>query len=149
MPITSLGYHLTGYRLEVPMTPSSDLINLQEWLTELRESFYLLDYWFIIKRYNSGIARWKRCTEQVTGKGHRASTHSLGALLCSDLRMFNPSTDIQALQAPTFLWRLYDIDVTDSITGHWQSIPPPAPLPSQRRGGGNSGIERSSNSLIT
>ena len=37
--------------------PSLGLINLLQQLTELREIFYLLDHWFIIKRYNSGKAR--------------------------------------------------------------------------------------------
>ena len=46
------------------MTPSLGLINLLEWPTELRETFHLLDYQFIIKGYNPGTARWKRCTGQ-------------------------------------------------------------------------------------
>ena len=41
-PITSPGYHLcywlTGYKPGLPMTPSLGLINLLEWLTELRET---------------------------------------------------------------------------------------------------------------
>ncbi|KAF0875920.1 FHR5 protein, partial [Crocuta crocuta] len=53
--------------------PSLGLINLLEQLTELRETFYLLDYGFIIKGYNSGTARWKRCIGQGMGKGHRTS----------------------------------------------------------------------------
>ena len=36
------------------------LVNLPERLTELRETFYLLEYEFIIKIYDSGTARWKR-----------------------------------------------------------------------------------------
>ena len=51
------------------MTPSLGSINLLEPLTELRETFYLLDYQFIIKGYNSGTARWKRCTGPGMGKG--------------------------------------------------------------------------------
>ena len=47
----------TDYRSEVPTTPSSDSINLLGWLTKIRETFYLLDYQFIIKEYNSGISR--------------------------------------------------------------------------------------------
>ena len=42
------------------MTPSLGLINLLEWLTELRKHLFSLDSWFIVKGYNSGIARWKR-----------------------------------------------------------------------------------------
>ena len=33
------------------MTSSLGLVNLLEQLTELRETFYLLNYWFIIKGY--------------------------------------------------------------------------------------------------
>ena len=39
------------------------------WLTDLRETFYLLDDWFIIKGYNSGSARWKRCVGQGVWEG--------------------------------------------------------------------------------
>ena len=53
--------------------PSLGLINLLEWLTELRETFYLLVYRFIIKGYNSGRARWQRCIGQGVGKGKGVS----------------------------------------------------------------------------
>lgn len=53
--------------------PSLCLINLLEWLTEFRGTFYLPDYWFIMKERNSGTARWKRHLGQGTGNGHRAS----------------------------------------------------------------------------
>ena len=63
MLIESLDFHLgfwpIGYKLEVPKTPSLYPVNLLELLTELWNN-YLLDYWFIMKGYNSGIARWKR-----------------------------------------------------------------------------------------
>ena len=49
--------------------PALGSINLLGHLTELRETFYLLDYWFIIKGYNSGTARWKRDIGQGMGKG--------------------------------------------------------------------------------
>ena len=39
-------------------------------LTELRETFYWLDYHFIIRGYNSGTARWKMCLKQGKGNGH-------------------------------------------------------------------------------
>lgn len=34
------------------MTPNFGLINFLEWLIELRETFYSLDYQFILKGYN-------------------------------------------------------------------------------------------------
>jgi len=43
-----------GYKSEVPMTPSLGSETWLEWLTELRETFYLIDHWFIIKQYASG-----------------------------------------------------------------------------------------------
>lgn len=43
---------------EIPKTPSLGLIHLLKWLTE---AFYLAGHWCIIKEYNWGIARWKRC----------------------------------------------------------------------------------------
>ena len=42
------------------MASSLISINLLEWLTEFRETFYLPDYWFIIKGCNSETARWIR-----------------------------------------------------------------------------------------
>lgn len=47
-PGHSLCIWLTGSS-EVYMTPSLGVINLVEWLTELRETIYLLDNWFTIK----------------------------------------------------------------------------------------------------
>lgn len=38
-----------GYGLEIPNTSSLSSIDLLEWLTEHRERFYLVDYWFITK----------------------------------------------------------------------------------------------------
>ena len=45
-----LSHQLTVSKSEVPLIPFSDLINLLEQLTEFRETIYLLDYQFIIKR---------------------------------------------------------------------------------------------------
>ena len=44
-------------------------ITLPEQLTELKEALCLLNYQFIIKGYNSGIARQNRCMGQVLGEG--------------------------------------------------------------------------------
>ena len=54
-------------------SPPLGLINLLEWLTELRETLYLLDYRFIIEGCDSGTTRWKRWIGQDMEKGHRAS----------------------------------------------------------------------------
>ena len=55
------------------MTSSLGSINLLEKLPELRETFYLLDYWFFRKGYNSGTARQKK----GMGREHRASSGPL------------------------------------------------------------------------
>ena len=78
-------------------TPSLGLINL---LTELRETFYLLDCQFIIKRYNSGTATWKRSIGQGMWEGRGVSMSFPGELLSLNLHMF---TNLEALQT-TSLW---------------------------------------------
>ena len=75
-PDCYLRFWPTGYKSEVPMTPSSGLINLLEWFTELRETFYFLDHQFITKGYNSGTAQWRSCIKQGMGRGWRASMPS-------------------------------------------------------------------------
>lgn len=50
---------------------------LLERLAELGETVCLLDCQFITKGYNSGTARWERCTGY--GKGHKPSVPSPGA----------------------------------------------------------------------
>lgn len=65
MSITSPGCSLcfwpTDYKSEVPTMPSLGSINLLEWLVGLR-NIALINDQFMIKRYNSETARWKRCT---------------------------------------------------------------------------------------
>ena len=51
--------------------------NLLEQLTELRKTLYHY-YWLYYKRYNSGIAKWKRCIKQNTGEGGKETSYSLG-----------------------------------------------------------------------
>lgn len=58
------------------MTPSLGSIYFLEQLTELKETFYILNYPFIRKGYNSGTARWKRCVGQGTGRGVELPWHS-------------------------------------------------------------------------
>ena len=56
-PVTSPGFYLyfwpTSYNSEVLMISSSGLVNLLEWLTELGETFNLLEHWFNIKGYDN------------------------------------------------------------------------------------------------
>ena len=53
--------------------PSLGSVNLLEWLTKFRQMFYLVDYWFTLKEYNSVTARWMRCTQQGVRKGWATS----------------------------------------------------------------------------
>ena len=86
--------HLTIWQ-KVPTTPSLGSINLLEWLSELRKSFYLLDHWFTIEGYNSGTARRKRCTGLGMLKAQGASMPPLGVPLSQQLRTF---INLDALQ---------------------------------------------------
>ena len=108
MSILNPGCHLclwpTGCRLVVPMIPSLGLINLLEWLTEIRKTFYSLDYWLIIKGYTSGQPYGRHGTR----KRCRDSMLSLGL----HLHVFPHS---EALQTCTFgfLWKLRYIGMID------------------------------------
>ena len=59
--------------------PSLGLIHLLQQITEQRETFYLVDYQFTKKGYNSGTARWKRrAGPGCGGRGLRAlSKHNV------------------------------------------------------------------------
>ena len=74
------------------------LINLLKWLTELRETFYLLDYQFIVKGYNSGLARWQRYIDKVWRKATKTSCF-VQVPLSPDLHVF---TNPEAPQTPPF-----------------------------------------------
>ena len=80
MPVPSPGCYLCFVDRptteEVYTTSSLGSINLLKQLTELRETFYLLDHQLITKRHGSGTARWKRCAEQGTWEG-MPSFHTL------------------------------------------------------------------------
>ena len=81
------------------MTPSLGSINFLEQLTGLRETFYLLDYQFILKGFKSGKARGKRCIEQGGEKGGGASMPSLGSPLSRHLHV---DTNLEALRTLSF-----------------------------------------------
>lgn len=79
-PVSSPGCPLclcpTGYRSGVPTTPSG-WINLLEQLMEFRR----LDYRFIIKGYNLGTSRWKKCMGEAWGVGEEFPRPLLGTTL--------------------------------------------------------------------
>lgn len=80
----------TGYKSEVP---TSLLLGL----TELRETFDLLEHWRVIEGYNPETARWKRCLGQGVGKAR----HSASGLWCS------PPTERSEPRPLWVLWRLH------------------------------------------
>ena len=88
----------TSYRLEVPMNPSSGSTDSLLWLTELSETFYLLDCQFVRKSYNSGTARCKRCIGRGTGE----------VLKTSELIFQCPSNqELPETSLVGLLWRLH------------------------------------------
>jgi len=53
------------------------MIDLPEWPTELRETFYLLDHQSVIKGCNLGTSRWKRGGGRCMGNRAELSSPSL------------------------------------------------------------------------
>lgn len=90
--------YLYFWLIEVPMTPFLVFINLLQWLTKVREIFYLLDYHFILKWYNSVIDRWKIFIAKVRGKGIEISC-PLHVCHSSNLHTF---TSMEALWMQSF-----------------------------------------------
>ena len=112
-PSKYLYFWQTDYQLKHPMISSLDLINLLEWLTELRKPIYSPDFCFIIEEYNSGTATWMRCIGQGWGNGQGASVLSHSLLLSPNFQMF---TNLDALWTLFFcrvLWRLHYIAMVD------------------------------------
>ena len=122
-----LDYHLcfwlTACRPGSSKTPSMCLINLLKWLTELRETFYLLCYQFIIAGYDLGIVRWKTYMVQGMGKRHGVSIIFLGTpfsphlLLSNHSKLFEPHPFEFLMEIS-----LYRYDWL--VTGHWWPIQP-------------------------
>ena len=93
-------------RLEVPMTSSSlGAISLLDQLTELIETFYLLDISLLMKTYDTGRARWTRCIEY----GERVR----------DLIDQSPQTLVhQPRSSLNAEWRLHYRGMVDYITSY-------------------------------
>lgn len=131
MSVVTAGCYLcvwpTAYKSEVYTSLSFGSINLPEWLTQLKETYYLLDYSFIIKVNNSGIVRWNRWIGEGIQEGQGASMLSLGMPLTRNRHMF---TDLKVLWTLSFgfLWILYCTGMIDYIIGHGQLIQTLAPL---------------------
>ena len=88
------------------MTSSSVLINLLGRLTEFRGTFYLLDCWLIIKGYNSGTARWKRCIGQGMWEGAQRFHALSGWTTLPEFPLYVLQPGAIRTHPFRFLWRL-------------------------------------------
>ena len=77
-----------------PSTAHNHPLSCLEWSMKLQVILYLVDYWFIIIGYNSGIARWKRCIEQEIGKRHGAFVPSQILSLSPNVHVFSNLEDV-------------------------------------------------------
>jgi len=82
---------------------------LLEWLTKLRETFYLLDYQFVIKGYNSRTARWKRSIGQGMEKGARIFHVLWAAILPESLHAHQPGNSLNIV-----LLGSYGVSITEA-----------------------------------
>lgn len=105
----------TGYKSEVPITPSLGSMNLLERLTELNKAVYSLDYRFItgdIKRYES-TARWRDIQGEVPNKG-ASVPEELGVTHRDTLmRSGSPTWKPSQPRPFGFLQRLHHLGTTD------------------------------------
>ena len=87
----------TGYALKVPTTSLLGPIHLLEWLTELRETCHLPDYWFGVKGCDSGRSRMKEMG-QCAGKG---CTLSVSSPAGANIPSYDVLTKPDMLQTPS------------------------------------------------
>lgn len=123
--------------MEVPIIPSLGSVNFLEWLTELRESLYLLDCWFTLEGYLSGTGRGKRCTGQGVGEKHRVTACSAGAPLSLPFHVATRSSSAPILG----VFRKASPLSHDSLK-HWPlviELKSPAHPPSPEMRGGDEG----------
>ena len=137
--VTSLSPHLCGYGSVVPKirhqppnptcSSTPPLINLLQWLTDLTETFYLLDHGLLWKHITQTDSR--DAQDQVWGKGeapHMASPSKL-------LTLGSSAWELSESCCFGVVWRLHYIGMIDQIMGHWKLIQPSAPLPSRKVSG--------------
>ena len=109
-----------------------------------RGTYYLLDDWLIIKVYNSGTARWKRCTGQGVGKGRGASMSSPS--MCTSLSQhLHLVTNPEALQTQYFgVFMEASLYRHDGLS-HWPGLTDStsSPLSPPRKSGGGTDISNS------
>ena len=91
-PVYQLCFWLAGHRLEVPTTLPLGLMNSIEQLPELKETFYLLHYWFVMKEGDSGTARWKNAKGQVWRTAWHFCALSQQAMCSPTWKLSEPSS---------------------------------------------------------
>ena len=141
------------------MISSSSLINLLEQLTKLKETFYLLDtlltrlnvldyftyqtkhftYWFIIKGYNSRIAKGKTCKGQGMWNGTQSfHTFSEHTTLSTSPCIHQPGSSLNPLRLSPYGGLITQHDQLN----HWplasDSVPSPFPFLEHQKGGNES-----------
>ena len=121
MPVTSPGFsYPLAIKLELPVTPSLRfqqplswvLINLLDQLTELRETFYLLDSWLLWKDIMQEQPDGRDAHGNAWGKGTSFHVPSRPTLSTN----FHEFTNMEVLQTPSFLgllWRFHCIALLD------------------------------------
>lgn len=110
------------------MASSLGSVNLLEQLLEL-QTFHILDYWFIMKDYNSGTASWKRCIRAASGE-RVWCFHVLQA--CGPhppppVSVWSPTWKFSDPCLFGFLWRLHYTDMIKSLVIDSSSRPSPFP----------------------
>ena len=110
-PGDHLHFWLTGCRWEASTTSSLCLINLLEWLTELREAFHLLDHQLIINEYVSGTVDGRGAQDKAWGKGVGPSCAGCTPSLISN------SSPAQKLLEPCLSF--YGGFITQEQLNHW------------------------------
>ena len=101
-----------------PRPPSSCLINLLEWLTELRET--LIYIYQFVKEYDKGYRWTARWREEGKWEGWRVSMHSASISTCSPARKLSKAC---AFGIWGFLWRLHHMGMMDHKI-HFQPLSP-------------------------
>lgn len=95
-------------QLQIGIPTSLSSVNVLEKLTELTETFCLLEHQFIIKGNNSGTARGKRCPGRGVGEG-----------LCAVCTHHSLRVGVHTLTSPGALQTLFFwIFMEASLQGH-------------------------------
>lgn len=102
-------------------------------LSELGETFCLIDCWLIVKGCNS-TAWWKRCSRQGIGKQVRLQALPKHTSLPKSPRVYQPR-GLSESRVFRYLWASLHKPI-DYISDNWRLIQFPAPFPSWKVRGG-------------